>query len=90
MFGETVKTSFKEENMEMLPLAEPGNLEMEQVHGYWQQGLAEQVMNSNLDILSLSQNSADSQTYLSNHLDDISPHVFIGISKLNMEPVDGI
>lgn len=35
MFGETVKTSFKEEKMEMLPLAEPGNLEMELVHGYW-------------------------------------------------------
>lgn len=47
-------------------------------------------MNSNLDIVSLSQDSADSQTYLSNHLDDISTHIFIGISKLNMEAIDGI
>lgn len=74
------KTSSKGARVKLLPLAEPGNLEMEQVYVLTLEA-GRQARNSTLDIFSLSQNSSDSQTYFSNPV-DTSPHIFIGISKL--------
>lgn len=71
----------------MLALAEPGSFETVLVYGYFHKGLEEQTMSLIFDILSLYQNSSGSQTHLSNHSVNIPTHLFIGSSKLSMEPI---